>query len=597
MGGIFNSLLGSLPFIIALGAVLILIVLGLVIRLVKLNGKGISRNAKKGYGFFEILGKTGEQKRIIKYFKSTGILGAIFRISNDTFDNVLNNRVHELGSEIEKRSLEAHGMDSEEVQEIPPIHVENYYDESRYQKVFRDFSLRASEYQMSCLMFSEKQMYAYSHIFDLTSEETTEQTKEYFYEDITNVDVTKKEIELINPRPIGYVIGGLAAILSGIILLISRFNFFEFIFANFNFFRILGLCSVTAGLIMVAVNVIKQKIELPGSLKGHTIGVMAAVILGTVVLLISSPFYGVIRILGLCFIAVGLALACVNVITQQIKSPDSRNGYLIGIILAVILSIAISFIGSPFNAVVSYFSLCSIATGLIVAVLFVAAQQVKSPNSRKGYYVMIPIIVGIVVLLIAIITSASLFIHTAGFCAIAVGLILAVASVIKAQIEVPNSGRGWAIGVIAPIILGILVLLMVSLNSSSGSIAVFLGFCSITAGVILTAVSVGKKEIKLQNIRADYIFGCIALILFGFFVLLIIHFSFFVIWYWQIVLFSFCSIVAGVILIFFAGYSRHVAEHLILKLTVPGDEFVCAMSPENIAAIQGMKAKIREKKK
>jgi len=30
---------------------------------------------------------------------------------------------------------------------------------------------------------------------------------------------------------------------------------------------------------------------------------------------------------------------------------------------------------------------------------------------------------------------------------------------------------------------------------------------------------------------------------------------------------------------------------------VPGDEFVCVMKPENIAAIQGMKAKIREKKK
>ena len=60
---------------------------------------------------------------------------------------------------------------------------------------------------------------------------------------------------------------------------------------------------------------------------------------------------------------------------------------------------------------------------------------------------------------------------------------------------------------------------------------------------------------------------------------------------------GFLILIAGVILSVYLGYSRRVVSNLTLRLTVPGDEFVCVMNPENIEAIQGMKAKIREKKK
>ena len=165
-------------------------------------------------------GKTKEQKQIIKYFMSTGLLGMIFRISDSTFDSLLNRKADEIVSKIEGRALEVHGMDADEVKEIAPILVEDYYTGSRYYKMFRDLTFRASEYQMTYLMFSEKQMYAYSYIFDLTSAETDEKTKEYFYKDITNIEVTTTQREFPAPRPMEYIIGGIACIIIGLLLII-----------------------------------------------------------------------------------------------------------------------------------------------------------------------------------------------------------------------------------------------------------------------------------------------------------------------------------------------------------------------------------------
>jgi len=166
-------------------------------------------------------GKTTEQKQVIKYFMSTGILGMIFKISDKTFDTLLDNKASEVASRIVNRSLEAHGMDADEVQEIPPILTENYYGGSQYFKLFRDETFRASGWQMTYLMFSEKQMYAYSYIFDLTSAETIEQTKEYFYEDITSIDIIQEQKEFPAPRPMEYLMMGVAGIIIGFLMMMA----------------------------------------------------------------------------------------------------------------------------------------------------------------------------------------------------------------------------------------------------------------------------------------------------------------------------------------------------------------------------------------
>ena len=187
-------------------------------------------------------GKTKEQKKVVRYFSKINITDIIiillpcvgiiwliyiifFRKMSDTaFDNLLNSKADEFASGIEVRALEAHGMDADEVKEIPPILAENYYGGSRYSKTFRDGTFRASEYQMTYLMFSDKQMYAYSYIFDLTSASTTEQSKEYFYKDITNVEVNKKQIEFHAFRPVEYILGGIACLIVGFLIFLFARN-------------------------------------------------------------------------------------------------------------------------------------------------------------------------------------------------------------------------------------------------------------------------------------------------------------------------------------------------------------------------------------
>ena len=219
-----------------IGIIIALIVVWFVIRRFTRNRKNTSSASDTFITpqFMGLRGKTKEQKKIIKFFMSTGLLGMIFRISNATFDKLLNSKADELVSGINNKALETHGMDAEEVGEIQPILVEDFYWGSRYYKLFRDNTFRASEYQMTYLMFSDRQMYAYSYIFDLTSADTTEQTKEYFYEDITSVEVTKKQIEFPAPRPMEYILGGVAGIIIGLLMMaLSQGNgpiiFFSFL--------------------------------------------------------------------------------------------------------------------------------------------------------------------------------------------------------------------------------------------------------------------------------------------------------------------------------------------------------------------------------
>ena len=165
-------------------------------------------------------GKTEEQKKVIKYFSNTSIFRAMFGMvmSNENFDLLLNRKADEVVSKIDERVLVSHGIDVNEVNEIQPILIEGYYAGSHYFKLFKDNTFRASEYQMTYLMFSEKQMYAYSYVFDMTSADATEQTNEYFYEDITNIKVTLEKTDCLKPRPSNFIVGWTIAVVLGILL-------------------------------------------------------------------------------------------------------------------------------------------------------------------------------------------------------------------------------------------------------------------------------------------------------------------------------------------------------------------------------------------
>ena len=139
-------------------------------------------------------------------------------MSNEEFDKILAGKINDSKRTLESNALRAHGMDADEVKEIPPIQIEGFASNSAFHKLFRDLTYRASGYQMTRLMFSEKQLYAYSSTFDLTSYETSEITQEFFYEDISSIDVTINEVEYLKPRSLGFLIGCWIAILLGFLL-------------------------------------------------------------------------------------------------------------------------------------------------------------------------------------------------------------------------------------------------------------------------------------------------------------------------------------------------------------------------------------------
>ncbi|MDR2599265.1 MAG: hypothetical protein LBC73_03215 [Oscillospiraceae bacterium] len=227
------------PFIYLAVGIIVFIIVMRIIRSGK--RKKLQGNSLSEQGFISMRGRTSEQKSIIKYFMSTGILGLIFNISDNVFDSILLGKISNCMQWINARALNIHGIDIDEVKEISPILISNYSSDSRYSKVFKDGVFRASEYQMTYLLFGEKQMYAYCNTFDMTSANMTERTREYFYEDITNIDVTQKKIELLNPRPAGYTIGGIASILAAIL----------FFFALYGLGKVMAISCVLLGIYLI----------------------------------------------------------------------------------------------------------------------------------------------------------------------------------------------------------------------------------------------------------------------------------------------------------------------------------------------------------
>jgi hypothetical protein len=147
---------------------------------------------------WELRGKTQEQKAVIKYFLASGCLASFFKMRDQEFDEILVRKVR--GYNILDMALRKLNVDMSEVQEVSPVLLDNYYPESSYHKIGKDFVCRSSEYQLSCVLCASTKIYLYSFIFDLTSVSTKEHTKEYFYGDITNISTDMDIIEMAFPN-------------------------------------------------------------------------------------------------------------------------------------------------------------------------------------------------------------------------------------------------------------------------------------------------------------------------------------------------------------------------------------------------------------
>lgn len=147
-------------------------------------------------------GKTKEQKDVIDFFASDfggsgfGCLRKGFRsMSVDEYQKKVGERCNSLN--LKSKAMAKIGLDESQISEISPICLSSFvFDDDAWVKVDGDVAV-SSKYGVTWIFFSATQMYPYSFIFDMTSDNTWETTKDFFYQDITCFTTESKLVERI----------------------------------------------------------------------------------------------------------------------------------------------------------------------------------------------------------------------------------------------------------------------------------------------------------------------------------------------------------------------------------------------------------------
>jgi len=131
-------------------------------------------------------GKTKEQKMAIEFlFNIKG--GCLSKAKS--YHNMQEYIAHVQGMcqnlNVQARAMQKIGLDPSQIQEIPPITFSSFiYDDDCLIRVEDEIAV-SSQYSITCIFFSGEQMFTYKYIFDTTSDNTWEYTKDFFYTDIT----------------------------------------------------------------------------------------------------------------------------------------------------------------------------------------------------------------------------------------------------------------------------------------------------------------------------------------------------------------------------------------------------------------------------
>ncbi len=131
-------------------------------------------------------GKTEEQKQCIDFLYNLGEKGCMKKSSSMTMQAYLDLVQQKCAStDFSAKALEKIGVDYSQVQEIAPIVLSSFiYDDDCLIRVDNNVAV-SSQYSITWIFFSATQMYTYRYIFDMTSDNTWEFTKDFFYTDIT----------------------------------------------------------------------------------------------------------------------------------------------------------------------------------------------------------------------------------------------------------------------------------------------------------------------------------------------------------------------------------------------------------------------------
>ena len=173
--------------------------------LASLMGTGAEAVAKQQALINAKKGKNNEQKDIIDFFaadyaqKGCGCLGGGSKtMTVAEYTAKVQDRCKSLN--LRARAMEKLGIDESQVADVDPIFLYNFvYDTSDndlYWK-FENSTVVTSKYTVTWIFFSATQMYAYTYIFDMTSDSTTEYMKEFFLQDITSFETESDLVEKI----------------------------------------------------------------------------------------------------------------------------------------------------------------------------------------------------------------------------------------------------------------------------------------------------------------------------------------------------------------------------------------------------------------
>ena len=133
-------------------------------------------------------GKTPEQKKCIDFLyglssAGCGCLSKKDEMTMQQYMSIVQTKAQALNSQA--RAMEKIGLDPSQIQEIPPIVLSSFvYDDDCLIRVDNNIAV-SSQYSIAWIFFSATQMYTYRFIFDTTSDNTWEMTKDFFYTDIT----------------------------------------------------------------------------------------------------------------------------------------------------------------------------------------------------------------------------------------------------------------------------------------------------------------------------------------------------------------------------------------------------------------------------
>ncbi len=156
------------------------------------DSEGVTRSIK---------GRNENQKAVIRYFCNEESCLSKSPISDGEYTRLVQKVLDNDNHFNEEYALNKLGIDIDQVKEIDPVQLYGYnYDNPCLAKPGKDGKWRSSKYQVTWLFFSATQLYVYQKTFHMDTDEQEENTREYFYKDVTSINIKNETIEVENMK-------------------------------------------------------------------------------------------------------------------------------------------------------------------------------------------------------------------------------------------------------------------------------------------------------------------------------------------------------------------------------------------------------------